>query len=240
VVADFRSRDICLGGQGAPLVPGFHSSVFTDPAYNRCVLNIGGIANATYLPSAGPVLGFDTGPGNSLMDSWTLHCLHQPFDANGAWAATGVINSALLQSLLEHPFLALAPPKSTGREEFTLAWLQSQLNGFAAIKPEDVQRTLLEFTVQTICHAIGNYCCELDELFVCGGGIKNQFLMARLQERGQLPVRSTQVLGVPPQWVEAMAFAWLAKQCLDGLPGNIPSVTGASQAAVLGAIYPAG
>lgn len=240
VVADFRSRDIGMGGQGAPLVPGFHQAVFADPAINRCVLNIGGIANATYLPANGSVSGFDCGPGNGLMDSWIQHCLQRPYDTNGDWAASGNLHAELLRSLLEHPFLALAPPKSTGREEFTLSWLLGVIETHGAVEPQDVQRTLLEFSAFTISEAIEKHCAETCELFVCGGGVNNQFLWRRLGDLVQIPVHSTQILGVPPQWVEAMAFAWLAKQCLDGLPGNIPSVTGASQAVVLGAIYPAG
>jgi anhydro-N-acetylmuramic acid kinase len=240
VVADFRSRDICLGGQGAPLVPGFHQAVFANEAINRCVLNIGGIANATYLPTHGAVAGFDTGPGNGLMDSWIQHCLQRPFDTNGDWAASGNLHNELLDSLLKHPFLALTPPKSTGREEFTLSWLQAVLAAHAGVEPRDVQRTLLEYSAVTISDAVKKYCAEVDELYVCGGGINNTLLRERLAALVQAPVYSTEILGVDPQWVEAMAFAWLAKQCLDGLPGNIPSVTGASQAVVLGAIYTAG
>lgn len=240
VVADFRARDICVGGQGAPLVPGFHQAVFASAAINRCVLNIGGIANLTYLPKSGLCKGFDTGTGNGLMDAWITHQQQLPFDEKGRWAATGTIDGELLALLLSHPFHSMPPPKSTGKEEFTLSWLQDQLEKLPPIPAQNVQRTLLEYTALSISAAVVQHCREVEELYVCGGGVKNDLLWQRLEQLIPIPLFSTQVLGVAPQWVEAMAFAWLAKRCLDGLPGNVPSVTGAQQEVVLGAIYPAG
>lgn len=240
VVADFRARDMCVGGQGAPLVPGFHQAIFASTTINRCVLNIGGMANITFLPAGGPCSGFDTGPGNGLMDAWIAQHLQFPFDADGLWAATGIVNTELLALLLAHPFLSLPPPKSTGKEEFTLAWLQGLLAKLPPIAAQDVQRSLLEFTAISISTAVAQHCPGTQELYGCGGGVNNGFLWQRLRQLIPVPMFSTQVLGVAPQWVEAMAFAWLAKRCLDGLPGNLPSVTGAERAVVLGAIYPAG
>ena len=244
VVADFRSRDIALGGQGAPLVPGFHRAVFGSSQINRSVLNLGGIANLTYLPTTGDCIGFDTGPGNGLLDAWVQQVQNRPFDADGHWAASGVVNTELLAHLLNHHYFVLPPPKSTGKEEFTSAWLQAALTERASldgpIPPEDVQRTLVELTALNVSRDLKEFCPASEEIYVCGGGIKNRLLMDRLQAILQKPLFSTAQLGVEPQWVEAMAFAWLAKRCLEGLPGNLPSVTGASQAAVLGAIFPAG
>jgi anhydro-N-acetylmuramic acid kinase len=240
VVADFRARDICVGGQGAPLVPGFHRAVFADELTNRSVLNIGGMANLTYLPAEGSCTGFDTGPGNGLMDAWIAHHLQQPFDADGNWAATGALNNDLLVMMLEHPFFALPPPKSTGKEEFTFSWLTDLLDRLPPIPAQDVQRTLLELTAVSISSAISQHCSETEELYICGGGVNNRFLWQRLKHLVPARLYSTESLGVAPQWVEAMAFAWLAKRCLDGLPGNLASVTGANQEVVLGAIYPAG
>ncbi|MEY4587996.1 MAG: hypothetical protein RL497_72 [Pseudomonadota bacterium] len=239
VVADFRARDMVVGGQGAPLVPGFHQAVFASKTINRLVLNIGGIANLTYLPINGPCLGFDTGPGNALLDAWVFHQHQLPFDTDGQWAARGVVDGTLLAHLLAHPYLALPPPKSTGKEEFTLLWLLDVLARLPPLRPEDVQRTLLEFTAVSIADAIQAFCGGAEEIYVCGGGINNRLLGQRLEALLPAPVYSTQRLGVAPQWVEAMAFAWLAKRCLDGLPGNVPSVTGAECAVVLGAVYPA-
>lgn len=245
VIGDFRGRDIAVGGQGAPLVPGFHQAVFGSAHTCRCVLNIGGIANLTYLPSHEECIGFDTGPGNGLMDAWIQQEQNQPFDSRGQWAACGQVNQGMLERLLQHPYFALPPPKSTGKEEFTLAWLKAELAHCEAdlkqvIPRVDVQRTLLELTALSIAQALEDFCPACEELYVCGGGVYNEVLMARLGAIVQKPVLSTEALGVAPQWVEAMAFAWLAKRCLEGLPGNLPSVTGAAKAVVLGAIYPAG
>jgi anhydro-N-acetylmuramic acid kinase len=222
------------------LVPGFHAAVFSSSALHRSVLNIGGIANVTYLPTTGICLGFDTGPGNGLLDAWISDQQQLPFDQDGQWAASGAVNTELLTLLMANPFLAMIPPKSTGKEEFTLDWLQKTLLTLPPIGAKNVQRTLVEFTALSICDAIELHCPLTQELYVCGGGVNNKLLWHRLNELLSFPLFTTEKLGVAPQWVEAMAFAWLAKRCLDGLPGNMPSVTGARQAVVLGAIYPAG
>ncbi len=239
-VADFRRRDIACGGQGAPLAPGFHKAQLGSPHSARCILNIGGIANITSLPVAGPVLGFDTGPGNTLMDAWIQQHLNMPYDRNGAWAASGSTDTTLLGALLQHPFLQLQPPKSTGREDFNLEWLQTLLNQLRCQpRPADVQATLLEFTAMTIADAIRDTCDAGTDIFVCGGGAHNGTLIKAIQRH--LPataVKTTNALGVDPDWVEAVAFAWLAKQYVDNKPGNLPAVTGACREAVLGAAYP--
>jgi anhydro-N-acetylmuramic acid kinase len=245
VIGDFRARDIAVGGQGAPLVPAFHQAVFGSAHTSRCVLNIGGIANLTYLPKSQDCIGFDTGPGNGLMDAWIKHVQQRPFDQAGLWAASGVVDEDLLANLLAHPYFALSPPKSTGKEEFTLAWLAAvlreyEINKGQAVIAADVQRTLLELTARSIATALENFCPTCDEIYACGGGVLNPLLMERVAAMTKRPVFTTQALGVEPQWVEAMAFAWLAERCLEGLPGNLPSVTGATKPAVLGAIFPAG
>jgi len=237
VVADFRRRDVALGGEGAPLVPAFHAALFSDPGERRAVLNLGGIANLTLLAPQRPVTGFDTGPANGLMDAWTRRHLDRPFDEGGAWAASGEVVPALLATLLEHPFLQLEPPKSTGPEDFTMAWLDAQVSAAGQPPPAAVQATLCEYTAATIADALGAR--PPARLIVCGGGVHNDQLMARLAAR--LPdtrVESSAAHGVDPEQVEAAAFAWLASRTLAGLPGNLPSVTGARQAAVLGAIWP--
>lgn len=238
VVADFRSRDIAAGGQGAPLVPAFHRAMFAAPGVHRVIVNIGGISNVTDLPVDGSTQGFDCGPGNLLMDGWILEHLGKPFDRDGAWAAGGSVIPALLQALLAHPFFAQPPPKSTGRDSFHLGWLCQ------ALKPHmdarDVQATLLELTARTITDAIICFCGRASEIYLCGGGAYNQALWQRLATL--LPGRSvstTESLGIAADWVEAAAFAWLARQTLLGLPGNLPEVTGACGPRVLGAIYPA-
>jgi len=240
-VADFRRRDIAAGGQGAPLVPAFHLAMFAAPGKTRAVLNIGGMANLTLLPdNNAPISGFDTGPGNVLMDVWCRRHRGEPHDKGGAWAERGECHSALLDSLLKHPFLSQAPPKSTGREMFCGDWLDAQLSRLPAT-PEavDVQRTLLEFTVRTICDALNIYAGDTRQLLVCGGGVHNACLMQRLTASlNGIETISTEAFGLHPDWVEAVAFAWLAKQTLSGLPGNLPAVTGASHPVVLGAIYP--
>lgn len=236
VVSDFRSRDIAAGGQGAPLVPAFHQAVFGATGLNRVILNIGGIANITVLPRSGSVIGFDTGPGNLLMDAWATQHLGKRYDANGDWAASGVLLESLLASCLDEPFFDLPPPKSTGRDLFNLTWLASKITD--SLAPADVQRTLLELTTVSIADAILKHCDEVDEVYVCGGGAHNAALFNGL--RGKLPhtrILLTDTLGISADWVEAAAFAWLASQTLRGLPGNLPEVTGAKGERILGAVY---
>ncbi len=240
VVADFRMRDIAAGGQGAPLVPAFHAAMFRDARLHRVVANIGGIANITDLPPRGAVRGFDTGPGNVLLDAW--HARHRPgpFDADGALAGSGRVDEAMLRAMLAEPYFAAPPPKSTGRDLFNASWLDRFAGGFAGL-PEDMQATLAELTVRSLCEAIRTHCGGADELFLCGGGAKNHDLVRRIASA--LPgmrVDSTAALGVATDHVEALAFAWLARETLAGRPGNVPEVTGASGARVLGAIYPRG
>ena len=241
-VADFRRRDMAVGGQGAPLVPAFHASVFRLPDRNRVILNLGGMANITILP-ADPlqaVSGFDTGPANVLLDHWAQRHLEQPCDMDGTWAASGQVNEGLLTTLLADSFFAKAPPKSTGRERFNAAWLTEKLAlSEHSLSPQDIQATLCELTAQSAAEAIIRHVPGVHEVLVCGGGAHNRQLIARLQARlSTLPVRSTDELGLPADWIEAMAFAWLAGETLAGREGNLAAVTGASQAVVLGAIYP--
>lgn len=238
VVCDFRSRDVAAGGQGAPLAPGFHDAAFRHPTRHRVIVNIGGISNVTDLAPGHPTRGFDCGPGNLLMDAWTLRHLGVPFDRDGAWARGGRLCPTLLQTLLGDGFFAAAPPKSTGRELFNLAWLERHLP--TDLEPRDVQTTLLELTATSIVRAIEEHCAGAQELFLCGGGARNTCLAARLAQ--QLPgirVELTDALGLAAEHVEACAFAWLAQQALAGRPANIPAVTGARGARILGAIYPA-
>lgn len=241
-VADFRRRDMAAGGQGAPLAPAFHQALWQDDKANRVVLNIGGIANITLLPAdpAVPVTGFDTGPGNALMDSWTQTHLQQTHDSNGAWAASGKINKALLEQLLSDVYFQQAPPKSTGREIFNLSWLEKQLQHFSDLSAEDIQATLAELTAISMARAISKHAADTEQVLICGGGVHNTYLMQRLAAHlPQYQLRSTQELGIDPDWVEAMAFAWLAKQTLAGLAGNLTGVTGAHRPVILGGIYPA-
>jgi anhydro-N-acetylmuramic acid kinase len=236
-IVDFRSRDIAAGGQGAPLVPAFHAAMLSNPKEHRVIVNIGGIANLTDLAPSGKVIGFDCGPGNLLLDAWAAQHLGRPIDENGAWAASGKVLPDLLDRLLAHEFFAAAPPKSAGREQFNLDWLRGHLHGNET--PQDVQATLLELTARGITAAAQAYCTGFDALYVCGGGAHNGALMKRLGTLASKPVRSTAALGMDPDWMEALAFAWLAKQCQEGKSGNLPAVTGASGARILGAIYPA-
>lgn len=244
-VADFRRRDMAAGGQGAPLVPPFHAALFRDPGESRAVLNIGGIGNFTLLPAdpAAAVTGFDTGPGNALMDDWIARARQRAFDDNGDWAASGQVDESLLQRLLAAPYLTTPPPKSTGREYFNLAWLQAHLDARLrerAIDDADVQATLCAFTAECAVRALVTWGpADLGRVLVCGGGRHNRALMAALAERLSCPVEPVETLGVDGDSIEAAAFAWLAHQTLNGLAGNEPAVTGARGPRVLGAVYPA-
>lgn len=238
VVADFRSRDVAAGGQGAPLAPAFHAAMFAGAVENRAVLNLGGMANLTWLPADGAVTGFDTGPGNCLMDLWALAHLGKPRDEGGAWAAASRADAALLDALLAEPYFSLPPPKSTGRDRFNEAWLRKRLS--PAADPGVVQATLLELTAQSVARAVSRYCEGAQRLIVCGGGVHNGSLMGRLGDLLRpVPVESSARHGLDPALVEAAAFAWLAHRTLEGRTGNLPAVTGARGARVLGAIYPA-
>jgi Predicted molecular chaperone distantly related to HSP70-fold metalloproteases len=240
VICDFRMKDVALGGQGAPLVPAFHQAVFGQADEARCILNIGGIANVSVLPGqAEQVFGFDTGPGNTLLDNWYRQHQSGQYDASGAWAASGNIHPPLLADLLAHPYFAQPYPKSTGRETFTLTWLQQQLAAHPSIMPADIQRTLLELTALSICDAVRPL-SDCAALYLCGGGAHNPLLCQRIATL--LPdwqVDSTEKLGMHPDWVEAIAFAWLAHCFCEQRPGNLPAVTGARQKTILGALYPA-
>lgn len=241
VVADFRSRDIAAGGQGAPLVPAFHAHTLQHPGTHRVIANIGGIANITDLPQDGTVRGWDTGPGNMLLDAWVKQHRGTNYDRDGVWAASGSIHPGLLAALTQHAYLQLPPPKSAGREQFNLGWLEAALGALdEALDPADVQATLLEFTASSLADAVSRECGGVQELYVCGGGAHNGALMQRI--RGRLPnvrVATTTALGIDPDWVEALAFSWLARQTLHHEPGNLPAVTGARGERILGAIYPA-
>lgn len=239
VVADFRSADVAAGGQGAPLLPAVHAMLLERPGHSRVVLNLGGIANITVLQADGKVFGFDTGPANGLMDAWCLRHRGAPFDRDGLFAESGHVNEALLKQLLSDPYFALAPPKSTGREHFHLRWLDAQL-GLSVLSPADVQATLLELSARSAAMAIALHAPDTADVLLCGGGIHNRALVRRLRELLQpRALSSTATHGVDPDYLEATAFAWLARQRLLGLPGNLPAVTGAKGPRVLGAIYPA-
>lgn len=238
-VADFRRRDMAAGGQGAPLVPAFHRAIFHTQDKDRVIVNIGGMANITWLPTQGQTLGFDTGPGNVLMDSWIAEHLGKPYDQDGIWAASGQICAPLLTALLAAPHFKMQAPKSTGRESFNRGWLDGNLRKLTSIlTPVDVQATLLELTAITIADSINHLSQSSKEIFVCGGGAYNTALMQRLN--ALLPkdvVASTAVLGVDPQWIEAMAFAWLAQQTISHRTGNLCEVTGAKREVILGGVY---
>lgn len=237
VVCDFRSRDIAAGGQGAPLVPAFHQAAFADPAAHRVIVNLGGIANLTDLPRSGRVRGFDTGPANMLLDAWAQRHLGKPYDEGGAWSRSGKVIPSLLDAMLGNEYFSRRPPKSTGRDLFNLAWLDSYLVGNE--DAADVQATLLALTAQSIARDVRNHCAGATELYCCGGGAANRALVEAIA--AALPhvrVGVTGELGVDADWVEACAFAWLARQTLHLQPGNLAAVTGAIGARVLGAIYP--
>jgi anhydro-N-acetylmuramic acid kinase len=237
VVADFRSRDLAAGGQGAPLVPAFHAEIFASPA-PRAVINIGGISNASFLRSDRSPSGFDCGPGNVLLDLHAARHLPEPMDRDGAFALSGRIDQPLLARLLAEPYLQRHPPKSTGRELFCAEWLDEKLRG-SDVRPADVQRTLTEFTARAIGDAVARWCTAAQDVVVCGGGVRNAALM-RAIEASVAPrsVVAPDTLGVRHDQVEALAFAWLARRCLRREPGSVPGVTGARGARVLGAIYP--
>ncbi|OGT76960.1 MAG: anhydro-N-acetylmuramic acid kinase [Gammaproteobacteria bacterium RIFCSPLOWO2_12_FULL_38_14] len=238
-VADFRRADIALGGQGAPLAPAFHPLLFANPKEVRVVLNIGGIANITVLDPENVVKGFDTGPGNRLLDDWIEHALHQSFDKDGSFARKGRVDEALLKLLLDEPYFSQNFPKSTGRELFNFSWLQKKLKKSDRVfAPEDVQATLVAFTAKTIAAAIETVAPKTTNVIVCGGGVHNTFLLEQLSENlKSQKVKSAAHFGFDPDWVEAAAFAWLAKQTLENKPGNLPSVTGAKRPAVLGGVW---
>jgi len=242
VIADFRSRDLAAGGHGAPLVPAFHAQQFASDK-NTAVLNLGGIANLTILPQNGAVTGFDCGPGNMLMDAWIAKHQGKAFDQDGAWAAQGTAIESLLERMLADPFFAKVPPKSTGRDDFHLQWLEKQLGG-NSLKPEDVQATLLHLTVTTALQSIQAYAPQTEVLIICGGGVRNIALLNSLREQAQamfkhpLEIRSSEANGIDPQLVEALAFAWLAWAHKTKRPANLPAVTGASGPRILGACYP--
>jgi anhydro-N-acetylmuramic acid kinase len=239
-IADFRRRDLAAGGEGAPLAPGFHRGVFSKPGCERGILNLGGIANISLLPGdpTQPVLGFDTGPANTLLDQWCQRHCAEEFDSGGRFAASGVLDQPLLDRLLDDPYFQRRAPKSTGRDYFDMAWLQQRLD--SGLAPADVQRTLIELTVRTVTEAIASHHTGLSELFVCGGGALNPVLMEGLGHTlSPCRVATTDELGIPAKAVEGAAFAWLAQQCLERKPGNLPAVTGARESVVLGAIYPA-
>ncbi len=240
-VADFRRRDIAAGGEGAPLAPAFHAAAFAKPGVNRAVVNIGGIANASLLRGTDLLMGFDTGPGNTLLDHWVKRHRDQDFDASGQWSAGGTVSSALLADLLTHPYFALSGPRSSGKEAFNLGWLDQHLTIHPGLAAMDVQATLAELTAITISEAIRQCGIEVSEVFVCGGGAHNSNLMDRLRRQlAPATLASTDAIGLHPDWVEAVTFAWLAHRTLAGLAGNAPAVTGAGGPRILGGIYPAG
>lgn len=240
-VADFRRLDIAVGGQGAPLVPAFHAWRFADASETRVVVNIGGIANITVLAPGSDVLGFDTGPGNTLLDRWIERARGLDRDEGGEWASGGRLDRDLLAALLDEPYFAAPPPKSTGRELFNAAWLDAKLAA-AGRRPDDrdVQATLAELTAETIAAAIARHAPGCARLIVCGGGAHNADLLARLERAARITVESTERYGIGPDWVEGAAFAWLARARLAGWPGNVPSVTGARKPVMLGGVYSAG
>jgi anhydro-N-acetylmuramic acid kinase len=244
IVADFRSRDVAASGQGAPLVPAFHATIFGSQNETRVVCNLGGISNITILSADGGVHGFDCGPANALLDEWAHRHLQRPFDEGGRFAAQGQAHQPLLNVLLDEPFFERQPPKSTGRDLFNPEWLDAKLVGFDKVSPEDVQATLVALTAITVAREIERHASDCRAVYVCGGGARNPVLMKMIQQAlgetgvAGVPVMTTDALGVPPQQVEALAFAWLAMRCVARKPGNVPAVTGAAGERVLGAIYP--
>ena len=239
VVADFRRADMAAGGQGAPLVPAFHRAMFGRTDEDLCIINLGGIANLSHLPSCdGPVRGFDTGPANGLLDEWMQTRRGCAFDADGALARSGTVHRPLLDALLADPYFQQPPPKSTGRDHFNLEWCRARFPALDTVPDEDVARTLLELTVQSVADSLAPLAGRGTRVLLCGGGADNGYLVERLREQlAPRTVGTTADGGIDPKWVEAAAFAWLAKRRMEGLPGNLPSATGAHRAVVLGAIY---
>ena len=238
-ITDFRRMDMAFGGGGAPLAPAFHQYFLNNKDEKRGILNLGGIANLTVLSqNDNDVLGFDTGPANCLMDAWIRENKGQNFDYNGEWAASGSVMSGLLNSMISDNYFRMPPPKSTGRELFNLKWLGKHLELFPGCRAEDVQATLLELTAFSVAEAVKNYAREIAALYVCGGGAFNKFLLQRMSSLlSGIKIGTTDELGVPVQWVEAVAFAWLAMRRITRQSGNLPSVTGASRNVMLGAVY---
>jgi len=240
-VADFRRKDMAAGGEGAPLAPAFHQQVFHSNEKNLAILNIGGISNLTFLPADKklPCFGFDCGPGNMLMDAWIQKNKRKNYDKNGDWAASATAETDLVNQFMQDEFILTCPPKSTGREHYNLEWLEKQLENLSQLSSEQVQASLCQFTCDSIAHAIEHHLPDISTLIVCGGGIHNRHLMKQLAEKlSNISIESSDAHGVHPDWVEAIAFAWLASQTVNGRTGNLPAVTGAAQAKVLGAIYP--
>lgn len=236
-ICDFRRRDIAVGGQGAPLVPAFHQAIFYDPLTPKTIVNIGGIANISLLDKD-QASGFDTGPGNTLMDYWSQINIGQNYDAHGDWASTGQVNQQLLDHLLDDAYFNQPPPKSTGKEYFSPVWLDQKLASFRQCKAQDVQATLCQFSADSIAQAILRHAPDSKQVLVCGGGVHNKLLMSMLTSHLNIPVLSTGEFGIDPDHVEAVAFAWLARQTFNHLPGNLCSVTGAKSPVILGGIYP--
>ncbi len=236
-VADFRRLDMACGGQGAPLVPAFHEWLFGSQEELRVVVNIGGIGNVTVLDPGRPTSGFDTGPGNTLLDGWIRRCRRRDHDEDGRWAASGTVDAALLERFVMEPYFSLVPPKSTGRELFNLGWVDRHLEDLSEVPDQaDVQATLAELTAATIAGAL--HALRPGRLIVCGGGAHNGDLTGRLARRAECPVESSDAFGIGPDWVEAAAFAWLARARIAGKPGNVPTATGADRKLVLGGLYP--
>ena len=250
VVADFRSRDVAAGGQGAPLVPAFHARVFGSDDETRVVCNLGGISNITILPAGADavtgasVRGFDCGPANVLLDEWARRHLGTRYDEGGRYAASGTVQQPLLNALLDEPFFEQAPPKSTGRDLFNTGWLDSKLAGFPDLAAADVQATLTALTGVTIAREIERHASDCRAVYVCGGGARNPELLSAIEAAlaksgvNGVPVKTTEAIGLPPHHVESLAFAWLAMRCMERTPGNLPAVTGAAGERILGAIYP--
>jgi len=237
-VADFRRRDVAAGGEGAPLAPAFHAAAFAAPHSNRAIVNIGGISNATLLRGMALEQGFDTGPGNTLLDHWVRRHRGQACDLEGQWAASASVHQGLLDTLLNHAYFDLTGPRSTGKEAFNLDWLDQVLRAHPQAEPADVQATLAQFTVESIARGIAGAGIDVDQVYVCGGGAHNTDLMDRLRARlAPAKVDTTAALGMNPDWVEAAAFAWLAQRTLDGLAGNAPAVTGAAGERILGGVF---
>ncbi|MBE9538277.1 MAG: anhydro-N-acetylmuramic acid kinase [Proteobacteria bacterium] len=239
-VADFRRRDIAAGGEGAPLAPAFHAAAFAHAGVDRAIVNIGGIANASLLAGTELLMGFDTGPGNTLLDSWVARHRGERYDKGGNWAAEGQVDAQLLARLMQHPYLDKTGPRSTGKEAFNMDWLASWYPSLDSLDAQSVQATLAEYTAATIARGLASCDLNISEVYICGGGVHNDDLMRRLYEKlAPAKLDTTTALGLDPDWVEAAAFAWLARQSLTGLAGNAPVVTGAKAPRVLGGVFPA-